>query len=160
MELGGSIADPWIVLGNFNALLSVYDKVGGLSVTNFELQGLESLVHSCNLVDLQSIGSKLTWTNGLVSSKLDRVLVNSQWLMANFHRYADFSPSDCLSDHSCVVSLLNKSQCVKKPFKFYNMWTLHEHFQELVAESWTEIADSTARFILKEKLVRLKGKLG
>lgn len=52
MELGGSIADPWIILGDFNALLSVYDKVGGLPVTNYELQDFESLVHSCNLVDL------------------------------------------------------------------------------------------------------------
>lgn len=129
-------------------------------MTNYVLQDLKSLVHSCNLVDLQSIGRKLTWTNVSVSCKLDRALVNTYWLMANFHGYADFLPPDCLSDHSCcVVSLLTEPCQANKPFKFYNLWTLHKGFQDLVAESWAETVEKTTQFILKEKIVHLKCKL-
>lgn len=53
------------------------------------------------MVNLQSVGCHFTWTNGEVSSKLDRALVNHQWLTENFHSFVKFRPPRCLSDHSC-----------------------------------------------------------
>lgn len=44
-DLGEVIIIPWMVIGNFNALLLAQDKVGGLLVTNYKLQDLEKLVH-------------------------------------------------------------------------------------------------------------------
>lgn len=153
-ELGESISDPWMVIDDFNALLSAQDKVGGLPVKNYELQDLERVVHCCNLVDLQSIACHLTQTNGTVSCKLD------QWLMEDFLGYAEFLVPGCLSDHSCcVVSLLWDEHRVQWPFKFYNMWALYEDFQDLVTESWMEPINGTAQFILKQKLTRLKSRL-
>lgn len=69
--MGEGITKPWKVLGDFNMLLTFEDKVGDLQIMNYELQYLENLVHSRNLVDLQSKGYSLTWTNGIVSCKLD-----------------------------------------------------------------------------------------
>lgn len=91
-ELKKGIIVPWMVIGDFNALLSAQDKVGRLSVTNYKQQDLKKLVHGCNLVDLQSIGCQLTWTNGMVSSKLDQVLVNTQWLWKIFVNMLNFFP--------------------------------------------------------------------
>lgn len=67
-------------------------------------------------------------------------------------------PLGCLSDHSCViVSTLVCDKGPKRPFKFYNMWTLHNDFQSLVADSWGVPILGNAQYTLKGKLVRLKG---
>ncbi|XP_042460193.1 uncharacterized protein LOC122043655 [Zingiber officinale] len=138
----------------------VQDKEGGQPVSNYELHDLERFVHACGLVDLRSIGCRLTWTNGSVSSKLDRAMVNSHWLIADYESYVEFTSPECLSDHSCgIVSTLAREKRCNRPFKFYNMWTLHEGFQDLVASSWDELISGNAQFALKEKLTRLKGKL-
>lgn len=80
--------------------------------------------------------------------------------MADFNGYVEFLPPGCLSDHSCcMVSLLECEPRVQRPFKFYNMWTLHDGYQELVADSWAEPVFGTDQFVLKSKLVRLKSKL-
>lgn len=80
--------------------------------------------------------------------------------MANFHGYVDFLLLGCLFDHSCyAVSLLCEFHRVKKSFKLYNMWTLHESFQETAVKSWAELVSSMTQYILKEKMVLLKYKL-
>lgn len=129
-------------------------------VTNYEIHDLERFVHTCGLVDLRSVGCRLTWTNGTVSSKLDRTLVNSHWLLADYESYAEFIAPGCLSDHSCsIVTTLAREGGLNRPFKFFNMWTLHEDFQGLVKTSSEEPANENAQYRLKEKLRRLKGKL-
>lgn len=50
-ELGESINEPWMIIGDFNALLSVPNKSDGLLITNYKLQDFQGLVHSCNLVE-------------------------------------------------------------------------------------------------------------
>lgn len=98
-------------------------------MTNYELHDLKSMVQQCNLVDLQSVGYRLTWMNGMVSYKLDWALVCSQWLLEDFHSYAEFLPLGCFSNHSCcVIMMLHDEYCERRSFKFYNMWTLHESF--------------------------------
>lgn len=52
-------------------------RTKGMSLNHYELQDLEDMIHSGSLVDLQSIGCWLTWTNGIVSYKLDRVMGNA-----------------------------------------------------------------------------------
>ena len=121
-ELGEDITEAWMIMGDFNAILSVHDKVGGQPVSNYELQDLEQLVQGCGLVDLESIGCRLTWTNGMVSCKFNRALVNSHWLMADLNGYVEFLPPGCLSDHSCcMVSLLECEPRVQRRFLFYNI---------------------------------------
>lgn len=52
---------------------------------------------------------------------------------------AKFKTLGCLSDHApSIISLLQEERHVKKPFKFYNIWTLHE---KLPKSSYTRMAE-------------------
>lgn len=78
----------------------------------------------------------------------------------DYKSYAEFTAPDCLLDHSSgIVSTLAMEAGLKRPFKFFNMWTLHEGFQDLVKTSWGESIDGNAQYRLKVKLTCLKGKL-
>lgn len=59
----------------------------------------------CNW-DVNSIGCHLTWTNGVVWSKLDRVMVNDRWIQEGREIYAHFLPEGCLSDHSPSITTI------------------------------------------------------
>lgn len=100
-DLAGGIAEPWLVLGDFNAVLTPQDKDGGMPVSHYETSDFSTGVQHCELVVLRSLGCRLTWINGSVSTKLDGVLANTQWLLEDYQSYAEFLPPGYLSDHSC-----------------------------------------------------------
>lgn len=103
-----------------------------------------------------------TWLKGDVCSKLDRVLVNNSWLLSNVNAFAEFLAPGCISDHSCYIVSLDRyvnNSGKNKSFKFYNMWTLHHDFQNIVRNAWAPFVDGTRQFILKQKLTALKKQL-
>ncbi|XP_074570567.1 uncharacterized protein LOC141827233 [Curcuma longa] len=157
VDLGDNITDAWMVMGDFNSYLSIDEKKGGSPVTNHELRDMQNFTQVCGLVDLRSIGCRFTWTNGNVSCKLDRALVNSFWLMADFDAFAEFTAPGCLSDHSCtIVHTMSKDRPPNRAFKFINMWALHEDFEKIVKDSWAAPIQGHAQYILKGKMFRLK----
>lgn len=151
--------ESWLLMGDFNSLLMIDDKEGGQLVTNYELWDFDLLVQACGLVDLRSIGYRLTWTNGMVYCKLDHALANSHWFLADYDSFVEFTPPRCLSNHSCcIVSTMVRDQGPKQPFKF-NMWALHRDFHGLVVDSWEVSVLGNTQFTLKAKLTRLKERL-
>lgn len=137
--VGDDIKGPWMVIGDFNALMIAQDKEGGIPMADYETSDLEVMVQTYNLVDLRSIGCQLTWTNGSVSSKLGRALVNIQWLLANYQSFVKFLSPKYLSYHSYyMVSLLQGEQPKQLTFKLHNLWTMHEGFYVLIEESWEQ----------------------
>ncbi|KAL0358164.1 UNVERIFIED_CONTAM: hypothetical protein Scaly_1502100 [Sesamum calycinum] len=102
---------PWIILGDFNCVKSSVEKQLGVPPT-------------CG-------DSNPIWC------KLDRVLLNNDWLEAGLHCTAHFNPSGCLSDHSpSIVFILDNLDPKPKSFRFFNMWTDHPDFIPTVEERW------------------------
>ncbi|XP_042472114.1 uncharacterized protein LOC122054743 [Zingiber officinale] len=157
VDLGDNIANVWMVMGDFNLFLSIDEKKDGFPVTNHEMRDMQIFTQACGLVDLRSIGCLFTWSNGNVSCKLDRALVNSFWLMTDFDAYAEFTAPGCLLDHSCtIVHTLSKDRPLNRPFKFINMWPLHEDFEKVVKDSWAANIQGNAQYVLKAKMFHLK----
>ncbi|VFR03127.1 unnamed protein product [Cuscuta campestris] len=76
----------WCVLGDFNTVLHLDERIGGNAVSREELQEFQDCLNHCGLDDLPFEGPKLTWTNNQgigkrIYSKLDRVLGNMDWLI-------------------------------------------------------------------------------
>ncbi|XP_050248950.1 uncharacterized protein LOC126696221 [Quercus robur] len=75
---------PWLMLRDFNEVLSGEDKFGGNWVNlNRALQFKECL-DDCNMVDLGFAGPKYTWTNrrpisALILERIDRCFANPSW---------------------------------------------------------------------------------
>lgn len=109
-------------------MLASHEKVGGKSVHPQASSKIIQHFQDANISDLKFKGCKFTWSNrsmGVrgITSKLDRVLVNPQWLAEFNDSEAEFLPAG-VSDHSpMVVSIFKKLHKGRKPFKFYNFWT-------------------------------------
>ncbi|KAF8081442.1 hypothetical protein N665_0886s0002 [Sinapis alba] len=115
-----------IVVGGFNKILDMEEH--SMYETNTIIsQGMidfQSVASHCAFSDLACNGPLYTWTNkrdeGLISKKLDRVLVNDHWTGLFPQSYNVFEGGGC-SDHlRCRIHLHPKINRPKRYFKFVN----------------------------------------
>jgi hypothetical protein len=151
---------PWLVLGDFNSLLSQADKHHGEPVSNYETADFRQCCSDLGLTDLNYSGCHFIWSNGRVWSKLGRALVNPFWFFDHSSVHVHFDNPGAFSDHSPATVSCNSRQLMgKKYFKFFNMWSNHASFLELVADKWHYAVQRTPMFILCKRLKHLKGPL-
>ncbi|KAJ6370154.1 hypothetical protein OIU76_028431 [Salix suchowensis] len=100
---------PWMILGDFNSLLSQDDKLNGSVVSMYETADFHHCCPDLGLYDLNYIGCHFTWSNGSVWSKLDRVLANPSWASLCRVAHVNFV---CWNGFSYVFSL-QKAQGVE-----------------------------------------------
>ncbi|KAL0656100.1 hypothetical protein Bca4012_076684 [Brassica carinata] len=68
--------------------------------------------------------------------KLDRALINSDWLRCFPDSYAQFEAGG-ISDHArCLIRLSATTKAMRKPFRFFNFLTEREEFLPTVAKLW------------------------
>jgi len=103
-------------------------------VSNYEIVDFRQCCSDLGLIDLNYSGCHYTWSNGNVWSKLDRVLVNPFWSFAYASVHVHFDNPRAFSDHSPATISYSWQLMGKKCFKFFNMWTNHASFLELVAD--------------------------
>ncbi|KAI5683711.1 hypothetical protein M9H77_04939 [Catharanthus roseus] len=65
-EFGNSVHAPWLVLGDFNSVLSGGDRNGNAHVSSYEVRDFMYCCVDLGLVDLNSISYQYTWTNDTV----------------------------------------------------------------------------------------------
>lgn len=75
--------DPWPLGGDFNEILHVSDKRGGVARSSKNLRDFQNCMDINGLREMHARGYKYTWSNkrreGLIEEKLDRFLANSDW---------------------------------------------------------------------------------
>ncbi|XP_057811358.1 uncharacterized protein LOC131025575 [Salvia miltiorrhiza] len=147
------------MVGDFNAIREPGERVGmGESHGISEMKKFDTFIRECEVIEIRTLGRLFTWyqPNGRCKSKLDRFLVNENWISA--------WPSTCgrvlqrsLSDH-CPILLSTKSvDWGPKPFRFLNAWTSHPDFLQVVKKVWKETkVVGWSCFVFKDKLKRLK----
>ncbi|KAK4382605.1 hypothetical protein Sango_2855200 [Sesamum angolense] len=98
LELGRPLNMPWIVLGDFNCIKSPAEKQLGVTPTWYELKDFANCCLALGLQDAQTTGCYYTWYSNSDSNpvwcKLDRVLLNNDWLEAGLHCTAHFNRRD------------------------------------------------------------------
>ncbi|GFY84194.1 hypothetical protein Acr_03g0009680 [Actinidia rufa] len=91
---------PWMLLGDFNNVLSIEEKANGLPVTPYEMRDFKSCCYDTGMSDIRSSGVFFTWSNNAIWSKLDRVMVNRNWVHEGLQAHARFDLPGKFSDHS------------------------------------------------------------
>lgn len=81
--LAADITQPWLILGDFNAIMAIEDKIGSLAGFS-EIQDMRNCMTRCNLNVIKTLGRQFTWSNkkeGVhrVFTRIDKVLANTQW---------------------------------------------------------------------------------
>ncbi|XP_074304182.1 uncharacterized protein LOC141638902 [Silene latifolia] len=119
------IRGPWIICGDFNAILSRGERIGGAEVTNAEIQPLLQMVQDCNLDDLKAKGSYYTWNNkheagSRVYSRIDRALCNADWIDSFPGSFVHFLREGLFDHCPCLVRITLKLKKLKGSFKQLN----------------------------------------
>ncbi|XP_062118749.1 uncharacterized protein LOC133832420 [Humulus lupulus] len=115
----------------------------------------------CLVDEMRTKGSHFTWTNkqaneDRIYSKLDIIFINEDWLDLFPHAEAVVN-WEMLSDHCfCIIKLGATLNCGIKPFRFFNMWTSHDNFKEIVMQSWCKPSKGYGLERIVRKLGRLK----
>jgi endonuclease/exonuclease/phosphatase family metal-dependent hydrolase len=116
-----SIGDsPWLLAGDFNVIKDPSEKLGNMILNSYEQEFL-ACTESIGVEDHPAVGCYYTWTNRredgvFVMKKLDRVLVNHQWLHLFPQCIVHFLPPG-VSDHSMAyISIGEKAGFWSKTF--------------------------------------------
>ncbi|XP_026448285.1 uncharacterized protein LOC113348651 [Papaver somniferum] len=129
---------PWLVIGDFNCILRLNEKKGGLEIRSSVIDDFKDWMDDNDLFESDSLGSKFTWCNRQSGtrrsiSKLDRAIINAAWLA----KFENWRPC-------------------RAPFRVRKMWFLHGDFLRVVNESWNLSIHGSPDFIFPYKLKRLK----
>ncbi|KAF5468557.1 hypothetical protein F2P56_012700 [Juglans regia] len=158
----GSLALPWLLLGDFNIIRHDGERRGGNPRLPCAMEDFSNFIDAGGLLEVPFTRNKLSWCNGqggLARSwaRLDRALCNS--------RYLDLFPLVSLtylarrsSDHSPLLVGLKDRLMRYGPsvFKFQQMWTSHDDFWRIVSLVWQEGSYGSGLSSLAIKLKRLK----
>nr|GMC64549.1 uncharacterized protein LOC109164037 [Ipomoea batatas] len=152
---------PWAVVGDFNCLLNVDEKKGGLPYLHRKTTDFRECTSTCDLIDSSAYGSAYTWWNGrrkksAIWMRLDRFLYTSVW--ESKFRTSVHHLSRTSSDHCplLITSQVISAQPIPKHFIFLNVWTKHEDFLRVVSESWDVPVEGAPMYVLATKLSRLQ----
>ncbi|XP_026400167.1 uncharacterized protein LOC113296042 [Papaver somniferum] len=124
---------PWLVIGDFNVVLTCEEKKGGRAPLRISMQEFRDCLESCNLVQAPKSGIQFSWCSNKV------VGVRGT------------------SDHGALLGgVVNISRPNNIPFKYQPVWTTHPDFIKVIQYSWVEVCNGNPTFIFISKLKRLK----
>ena len=64
--ISSTIRGPWIVAGDFNAMLNKDEKIGGVKNNLTGCKKFCSWMRDCSMIDMGFLGSRFTWKLGTV----------------------------------------------------------------------------------------------
>ncbi|XP_062118466.1 uncharacterized protein LOC133832098 [Humulus lupulus] len=152
---------PWIIMGDFNVVFHVDDRLGGRPISVKEMEDARQWLALGEATEMKTLGPKYTWTNkqdggAQIFSKLDRAFSNESWIDV-FPLAVTYAQWDVVSDH-CYLLIKQGDFCSLgvKPFRLYNMWAVHDKFGKIVLHNWSLPLEGQGLFRLVGKLTRLK----
>ncbi|KAJ6352921.1 hypothetical protein OIU76_002023 [Salix suchowensis] len=149
-------ASPWMILGDFNSILSQDDKLNESVVSAYEITDFHKCHLDLGLCDLPYTGCHYTWSNGSIWSKIDRVLVNPLWSSLHQSAHVHFGNQGAFSKHSFATIRLNPQDKGHHSFKFLNMWSTHADFSSTVSAGWNMEISRSAMYAFCKRLKLLK----
>ncbi|XP_021848076.2 uncharacterized protein [Spinacia oleracea] len=152
----------WVVMGGFNALLALGDRLGS-TFRETEIQPMRACMNVCRLTEVKTMGRFFTWNNkqdgeDRVFSRIDRVLANAEWdaLLENVE--ATFLPEGEF-DHCPMVLSCYTARAQRKPFRFYNMWITAPGYHDLISKNWDRYVYGCPMYRVLQKMKWIKADL-
>ncbi|KAK7255717.1 hypothetical protein RIF29_29136 [Crotalaria pallida] len=160
-EIGDSMQEKWVIMGDFNCCLNVQEKAGGIPLDVQQTEDFREMVIHCQLEDMNYSGCYYTWNNNQeggdrILCKLDRVLVNMECCRNWPDAQTEFL--NCgVSDHSpMLIKWAMFENKRSHSFKFMNHLTLDNEFLSIIQHLWRYDGEGCAMFRLMRNLERTK----
>ncbi|KAL0295432.1 UNVERIFIED_CONTAM: putative mitochondrial protein [Sesamum calycinum] len=144
----GIVDEPWLVLGDFNAVIDDSEVCGRAADTSASMTDFCNCIRDTGLMQLPFTGCPYTWHNcseGTRSlwKRLDRMLVNLAWLdVWPSSSYISALPST--SDHSPLILTGMDRMAERAIFRFDNYLVQLPGFLESVESIWKHRIIGTA----------------
>ncbi|XP_074291347.1 uncharacterized protein LOC141618137 [Silene latifolia] len=130
----------WCVGGDFNNILHFNERLGS-TVLWRELVDFRNCVDYCELLDIKAQGSFYTWNNKQgphtrVFSRIDRFLLNQDWMDLHPDSYAYFLNEGCFDHNPCIFYRRPGNAIRKSHFRYFNMWGQAPNFLNIIQSEW------------------------
>ncbi|XP_074313706.1 uncharacterized protein LOC141648897 [Silene latifolia] len=122
---------PWLLCGDFNAIMERNERIGGAEITNAELRPMADAIRDCQLTDMK-------------------------WLEQYPDSFAHFLPEGLFDHCPGLVHFEEERQRRGNSFKYYNMWSMAKEYKEVVIDGWSREVQGTPMFKIVSKLKGLK----
>ncbi|XP_074314191.1 uncharacterized protein LOC141649398 [Silene latifolia] len=124
---------PWVMAGDFNTVISPDERMGG-NTKQEDMDDFIDCITTCGMNDIHATGAYFTWTNKQDAahrkfSRLDRFMVNHDWMNTFPEMAAHFHPEGLLDHNPCVVSISKMGGRKNASFKYFNMWSSLSDFR-------------------------------
>ncbi|KAK4724319.1 hypothetical protein R3W88_027098 [Solanum pinnatisectum] len=121
-QLSTHIRELWLIMGDFNLILAQEDRPIGSRVQLAETKDFRECQY--------------TWNNEHVFSRIDRALVNDEWVI-RMPPLQVMVMEPLFSDHSPLsIEVETQRDIRKKPFRFYNCLAQYPDFKPTIQTSW------------------------
>ncbi|XP_009629900.1 uncharacterized protein LOC107767911 [Nicotiana tabacum] len=121
---------PWIIIGDFNSVLRIDDRIRGNPITMSEIVDFSECAEEREFIELPQHGSRYTSNDRhgetRVDSKIDWAFVNRQWL-DNMPAYID----NFLLEGYKMYQIVYKLKQLKKSLQELN----RQHFRNILTEA-------------------------
>ncbi|KAL0904361.1 hypothetical protein M5K25_026455 [Dendrobium thyrsiflorum] len=124
------------------------------------LSNLNALIFDSKVMDLQSVGCPFTWFNNRLNNpihiKLDRALVNEQWLNSFPSSFCSIQAPSC-SDHCPIIIKPGEMPISRHRFLFKNYWTRMDSYWYFLLETFSTVPNGNPVIDFCTKLRNLRG---
>ncbi|XP_056698562.1 uncharacterized protein [Spinacia oleracea] len=142
-EVKARSALPTIMFGDFNEILGMSEKEGGVVRRERLIDDFRGAMDSCSVRDLGFKGSIFTWEHGntmetLIRERLDRFMADDAWVSL-FPCFEVLHFPIYRSDHAPIMLKCgtdNQRKRGEKPFRFEAMWLSSEACGRVVSHAW------------------------
>ncbi|KAK9742286.1 hypothetical protein RND81_03G161600 [Saponaria officinalis] len=143
-------------------VLLIWMKDWGVNAVNWaEVAPFRQLMVDCLIYDMKATSSFFTWNNkqgcdSRVYSRIDRVLINDEWLDVFPDSIANFLPEGMFDHCPCLIDTQVKWERKRPPFKYFNMWAVAEDFEDVVKRVWSQQRIGSPMYNVVTKLKMFK----
>ncbi|XP_025652805.1 uncharacterized protein [Arachis hypogaea] len=145
---------PFCLFGDFNEILHSEERKGATNPPASS-EEFRDWVHDMQLVDLPLNDRKFTWFRGRSCSRIDRVLLNIEWI-EQFPDIRIKGGPRGLSDHCPLIVEASRVSRGPRPFRSLDSWFTHEGFLRLVRDEWRNLGDAHFTSKLKALTIPLR----
>lgn len=114
---------PMLFLGDFDEVLDPKER-GSNMISQAGVFDFRSFIQDNHLTEIPASNGWFTWFRGAAKSKLDRLLVNPEWI-SKFPSLQVTIQKRSLSDHYPLLIKSDNFNWGPKPFQFKNCWLSH-----------------------------------
>ncbi|XP_019252913.1 PREDICTED: uncharacterized protein LOC109231732 [Nicotiana attenuata] len=148
---------PWLIIGDFNSVLHVDDRMNGVPVHQTEITDFQNCIDDIGVGHYTKRGYKFSWSNKRdvdirIYSHIDWAFGNADWFQQYNGVEAIYMLPGC-SDHSSIMINTDVVKLkVKEPFRLLSTVMQLQEYKEVVQATWSQQIQGHSMYSIWRKL--------